>query len=392
VGIRRCASATALLWAPRSLAELEAGKSACSLELYSAFDKASVTIGSAAVPLEIDLTAYRAYTLNQSTIWALGPLQFLLPEKHMRSRLILSQPYVPGRVPVVFVHGTFSSPVTWAEMANSLTADPVLRSRYQFWSFIYSSGNPLAYSVGELRDALTATVKELDPEGKDPALHQMVIIGHSQGGLLTKGISIDSGDRLWRMVSTNRLEDVNISDADREQIRRLLFLRPLPFVTRVVFIATPHRGSYLSGGFARKWARRLVSLPSAMVSRGSDMLRLSTGSEAGKFFKGKMPTSMDSMSPKNPALLAMADIPVAPPIKVHSIIPVEGNGDYHQGRDGLVTYQSAHVDYAASEFIVRSFHSCLDQPATIEEVRRILHEHLNQLPAGASPPAGSTAR
>ena len=36
------------------------------------------------------------------------------------------------------------------------------------------------------------------------------------------------------------------------------------------------------------------------------------------------------------------------------------------------------MDYAQSEFIVRSYHSCLDQPATIEEVRRILRLHLAQ--------------
>jgi hypothetical protein len=75
----------------------------------------------------------------------------------------------------------------------------------------------------------------------------------------------------------------------------------------------------------------------------------------------------------------MAEIPVVPEIKAHSIIAVQGEGDYHKGRDGLVAYQSAHVDYAQSEFIVRSFHSCLDQPATIEEVRRILHQHLEEL-------------
>ena len=93
---------------------------------------------------------------------------------------------------------------------------------------------------------------------------------------------------------------------------------------RVVFIATPHRGSYLSGGFARRLAQRLVSLPGALVSRGKDMLRLTEGSDAGKFFRGKMPTSLDGMSPKNPGLLAMADIPVVPAVKAHSIIPVDG--------------------------------------------------------------------
>ena len=91
------------------------------------------------------------------------------------------------------------------------------------------------------------------------------------------------------------------------------------------------------------------------------------GSEAEKFLDGKMPTSLDGMSPKNPGLLALAEIPVLPPIKSHSIISVEGDGDYHKGRDGLVSYASAHQDYTKSEFIVRSFHTCLNYPATIQE-------------------------
>ena len=108
------------------------------------------------------------------------------------------------------------------------------------------------------------------------------------------------------------------------------------------------------------------------------MLRLAEGSSGGKFLRGKMPTSLDGMSPKNPVLLVMAEIPVCR-LKAHSIVPVKGNGDYHEGRDGWSPIQSAHVDYVESEFIVNSKHSCLNQPATIEEVRRILHEHLRHL-------------
>ena len=261
-------------------------------------------------------------------------------------------------------------------MANTLTGDPVVLERYQLWSFLYGSGNPLVQSVAELRAALTAQVQLLDPAGTNAALHQMVVIGHSQGGLLTKGTAIDSGDRLWRVFSTNRFEDLKISDAQRADLRRLLFLEPLPFVQRVVFIATPHRGSYLAGSFTRRWAQRLVSLPGAMVSHRTNAMLLTQGSDSGKFFRGKMPTSLDGMSPKNPALLAMADLPVAPPVKSHSIVAVRGAGDYRRGKDGLVKYSSAHVDYADSEFVVRGFHTCLNDPATIEEVRRILHEHL----------------
>jgi len=95
-------------------------------------------------------------------------------------------------------------------------------------------------------------------------------------------------------------------------------------------------------------------------------------------------TSLDGMSPRNPILPVLAALPVAPGVKANSIIAVRGGGDFHRGRDGLVTYESAHVDYAESEHIVRSFHSCLSQPATIEEVRRILHEHLKSVPANVT--------
>ncbi len=379
-GFRPSSPATLFLRGPATLAEIAASNSVCPLELYSPIEDASVIIGGARVPLETDLTTYRAYALNQSAIWALGRLQFLAPAERIRSRLMLNQPYDPSRIPVVFVHGTFSSPVTWAEMANTLTADPVLRQRYQIWSFVYGSGNPLVQSITEFRAALSDEMQRLDPQGTNAALHQMVIIGHSQGGLLTKSTVVDTGDRLWRVFSTNRLEDLKIPVADREKLHRTLFLEPLPFVKRVVFIATPHRGSYLSGSFARRLAARFVSLPGNLVSRSKDVFQVMGGSDGGKFLQGRMPTSLDGMSPMNPGLLAMASIPVAPGITAHSIVAVDGDDQPPKGRDGVVEYISAHVDYAESELIVRSYHTCLDQPATIEEVRRILYQHLAQLP------------
>jgi pimeloyl-ACP methyl ester carboxylesterase len=254
-----------------------------------------------------------------------------------------------------------------------------LRRRYQVWGFVYGSGNPLPQSIADLRTALEAEVQRHDPAGTNAALRQMVVLGHSQGGLLAKGTAVDTGDQLWRMLSTNRLEDLKINDTERAEIRRLLFYKPLPFVKRVVFIATPHRGSYRASGFVRQLGQRLVSLPGELASRRKHLLSLSEGSQLGKFLHGKMTTSLDAMSPKNPSLRAVAEIPVAPTVKAHSIIPVVGDGDYHQGRDGIVSYQSAHVDYVESEFIVDSKHSCLNQPAVIEEVRRILHKHLDEL-------------
>src|SRR4029450_285990 len=92
--------------------------------------------------------------------------------------LVSATPYRPGLIPVVFVHGTASSIVRWMEMYNRLAADPELRSRFQFWFFQYDSGNPIALSSLRLREAVTTAVARLDPDGRDPALRQMILIGH----------------------------------------------------------------------------------------------------------------------------------------------------------------------------------------------------------------------
>src|SRR5215472_13086870 len=98
---------------------------------------------------------------------------------------------------------------------------------------MYNTGNPIAYSAMLLRDALTNTVKDLDPEGKDPGLKQMVVMGHSQGGLLTKMTAIDSGMTLWPF--TVPPEQLNVSAETRDLLTRALIFKPLPFVKRVIF-------------------------------------------------------------------------------------------------------------------------------------------------------------
>jgi len=388
--LSRCAPATAFLRIEGRLEDLGRKPCRASLELYSPFTTKTTQFEDHTVPLETDTTAPLAYSLNQTFLWSLGNVQFLSGIERIPTGIYLTRPYQPGLVPVVFVHGTFSSPVWWAEMANTLLADPVLGEHCQFWFFIYNSGNPVVYSAVRLREALTARIKELDPDGHDPALQQMVVIGHSQGGLLTKLTATDTGDRLWRAINTNRLETINLSQAQQDFVRKYFYYERLPFVSEVVFISTPHRGSYLAGNFARNLARKFVTLPKQLLDQGRELVGLKEKLGLPKNLKG-MPTSLDSMSPNNPVLLALADIPTAPGVKAHSIISVEGDGDYHQGKDGLVSYSSAHVDYAESEFIVRSFHSCLSNPATIEEVRRILREHIASLPPAVFAPPPSTS-
>ena len=81
--------------------------------------------------------------------------------------LSLLQPYQRGKIPVVFVHGLWANPWSWSRMIESLEADPALRDRYQFWTFGYSTGDPIPYSAVLLRRDLDEVRRKFDPDGTD---------------------------------------------------------------------------------------------------------------------------------------------------------------------------------------------------------------------------------
>jgi len=371
---------TAFLRVEGSLADWSAGRLRASLEVHPGFLHNEVEIVGRKVPLEIDATAPLAYALNDAAVWKLGRRQFFSSREIVKSGIYRFQPYQRGAIPVVLVHGTFSSPVYWAEMWNTLASDPVLSRRCQFWFFIYNSGNPVVWSAANLREALTDAVNRLDPEGRDPALRQIVVVGHSQGGLLAKLTVTRTDDKLWRLVSDKNLEDLQISEDLRAQLRRAVFVEPVPCVKRVVFVATPHRGSYRATDFARKLAGKLVSLPADLVREAGKLTSLVDPDRVPADLRRRLPTSLDGMSPKNPALLALAEMPPAPGLVCHSIIAVSGRRPLAEDNDGLVAYSSAHVTYAASEAVLHARHSCQSEPAAIEELRRILLQHLADQP------------
>ena len=373
---------TALLRIPAARRALVQGDPlASTLELHLAWDAESVSIGGEQVPLENEPTAAIALTFtgvpifNIETFGFLGRISGILKD---RPPLVSTTPYRPGLIPVVFVHGTASSIVRWAEMFNRLQAEPEIRSRYQFWFFQYDSGNPIALSALRLRDSLTAAVAQLDPDGKDPALRRMLLIGHSQGGLLVKMQGIDSGDRFWNAASRVPFDQVVLSDETRGLIGRALFVQPLPEVSRMVFICTPHRGSFVAGrNLIATLVRRFLNLPLALTGVAADIAR-----NPGAFAAGAIvPSAVDNMSPRNPFLRTLQEIPVATSIKAHSIIAVDGDGPVEDGDDGVVKYSSAHIEPVESELVVRWNHSSQGRPETIEEVRRILLLHAAQEPS-----------
>ena len=201
----------------------------------------------------------------------------------------------------------------------------------------------------------------------------MVVIGHSQGGRLTKLMAVNSGNRFWENVTTDPFETVEMAPETRELLRDAIFFQPVPTVERVVFIATPHRGSYQATGWVLNIIRRMVNLPGTLVSQFQDLLKGQTFSHLGM---SQLPTSVDNMSPGHPFLKALNELPIDSRIHAHSIIAVLGEGPITGKTDGVVAYESAHIEGVESEKIVRSGHSTQGHPETVEEVRRILIEHV----------------
>jgi hypothetical protein len=83
------------------------------------------------------------------------------------------------------------------------------------------------------------------------------------------------------------------------------------------------------------------------------------------------------MTPGNRFVKTLAQLPIVPGVKAYSIIPVKGGPPPQGQNDGVVEYNSAHIDGVESELVVyHQSHSTQDNPHAIEEVRRILLEHL----------------
>lgn len=383
---------TVLLRLEQARASLARGMVRGRVEVYAADQVSTVTVDGREQRLESDPTAALAYQLEGSPLYGLEIAAFMaggifrgaMPNDRAQDGLFMMHPYRSGKIPVVLVHGTLSSPVRWAELVNELEGDPKLRERFQIWLFMYDSGNPIGYSAGRLRSALTNTVNELDPQRHDPALQHMVVIGHSQGGLLTKMTAIDSGTRFWDRISDKPFDRIQVDPETRALLQRSIFYTPLPFVDRVVFMATPHHGALLAMGGIGAIATRLVTVPFGLFGRVADAATLSGDRKLLAVLR-RPPTAIDNMNPDNPGLQVLQTIQVDPRIKAHSIIAVESDGPKEQGNDGVVAYRSAHIPEAVSELVVRHDHSVQSTPEAIEEVRRILMEHAAASAASGRP-------
>jgi len=348
------------------------------LDLANPIEIAAVNINGVKPHLAADLTAPLLDAIEGTPRANL--MGFLQPfaSGATRPHLEMLEPHQPGRIPVVFVHGLASDEGTWFDMINELRAWPEFHRRFEPWVFHYPTGTAFLQSSAILRSQLRAAVRQCDPEGRDPALRQIVLVGHSLGGLHAKLQVVASGGRIWNAVATVPLDQMRMPSQVREWVRPAYFFEPLPFVTRVVCIATPHRGSLIASLGVGRLAALSVRAPPEMQRIHDQVVRANPGGFRPDFER-RVPTTIDMLEPDSAVLSAIGSL--RPPcwVSVHSVVGV-GHASLTGGRDDcVVSAESAHTIGAISEIDVPAKHTKVHHhPMTIAEVRRILTQHLGE--------------
>jgi len=345
-----------------------------TLELLNSRRLRHVQMGGQTKRLARDLSAPLVYRLSTDprNYWQ----EFLRPDSGLsEGQLQMLEPYQPGKIPVVFIHGLLSDPYTWSQMVNELLARPGFVERFQIWVYNYPSGKAFISSATKLRSDLAMLRQCLDPERKDPALSETVLVGHSLGGLLAKLQVTASHDELWKSVANQSLDELNVPEQFREELRQYFYFDPSPDVKRVVFMGTPHRGSAYAKRCVGRLTSKLVRRPLRERTRHQRMIACNPG-VFSKEVRDRIPTSIDLLDPDSQLLQAINTLQVGPDVRLHSII-----GDYCWrigfGRSDLVVpVESAKESSAVSELVIKAKHKNVNKDlVVVRELLCILQKH-----------------
>ncbi len=368
------ASATAVVVPGGGLVGAAWRHSTSTLSLVDPFLTQTATTGGAARPLAYDRSTPLAVqvadrNLRVLELTGLFSSQF---KNGVDGGLYMLRPYEPGKIPIVLVHGLVSSPRSWAQTINELRNDPAVAARYQIWVFLYPTGQPIPRSAAQLR-GIDSSARGARPGATRPALDRMVLVGHSMGGILSKMMVQDSGRHLWDAAIRVAPDRLRASDSIRANLNDMLIFKPLPFVGRVVFIATPHRGSRLANDLLGRVVSGLVRRPDDQSAAIAEVEELNGPNVITRELRGRTLNSVGNLRTDSPVLEALDRIPIHQSVPVHSIIPLVGAdaGD----SDAVVAYSSSHMPGSESEMILEGTHFSQQKPEVTAELKRILHVH-----------------
>lgn len=198
-----------------------------------------------------------------------------------------------------------------------------------------------------------------------------------------------------------------LKQAYQEEFNNRFVLQSLPQVDTAVFISAPLRGT----DYAERWftllARRIIRLP-------LDLTQAFTGTVIN-VFDGKDNSNEDALknnglgslyldngasqlSDRSAFMTLTKDIRINPKVRHYSIMGDQKGvlgGDMSKLAthpeladklsDGIVPYKSSHLDTAYRELVLTGGHGIHESPKTVQELRKILYEHLQKHTAPPTP-------
>ncbi len=372
---------TALLEFPEKKGELPV------MRLIPRHRRETADIGAMRYPLAGDFSAPLEVYWDLTRVREDRILGLLQPQQLRDvSGLSCIEAYHPGRIPVILTHGLMSSAGTFDNLVNRLLSDPEIRQNYQFWYFNYPTGVAWTITAAKYREALAEVRRTVDPRCRNKNWDNMVVIGHSMGGLITH---YSQCVEPWLMLKDNpvlpqrdqryldaRYVDEAIPVPAYDALRKDYFFRPVQ-AGMVVYMATPHRGAPLARYRIVTALTKLVRLPETILDEAFNLATLQQDSvlfnpEAiTSWFTSVGQLAPDSYSIQGLQRLAVRKVPT------HSIIGNDGDTDTPLpcSSDGVVPYWSSHINWG-TETVVPASHSVQDVPETVEDLARVLKEHL----------------
>ena len=385
-----------------------------NIYLFNPYQHQYIDILGKNYPLAANFSAGYSQWLDENHLSQAGITNMLKKQDMMLPELFMLEPYNPNKKVVIMVHGLASSPATWLNLTNNLLADPVLRQHYQVWQIFYATNLPMLENRYQIQSLIEAAYHFSDPDGKNPASKNSVLIGHSMGGVISR-MMVSNDNLLGKLdtlnISSNSTNNNHPSQTTIEQAQKLLkqnyhielnnrfVLQSLPQVDTAVFISSPFRGT----DYAERWftllARRIIRLPISLTKNIVAM----AGSDDEKTLKHDnfaalyLQNGASQLSDRSAFMQLTANIEIDKNVHYYNIMGNHAkkssnptNQDINSLTtlekmrmtnlsDGIVPYKSSHLDGAVREIILKGNHSLHENPQTVKELRKILHEHLNNL-------------
>lgn len=306
----------------------------------------------------------------------------LRPADHLDlSGLYLLRPYQRDKIPVVFIHGLKSTPATWLRVVSMVFEDPQLRNVFQPLVYYYPTGLPIFFNVLDFKKRLENFVSRCGCTNIPPSMKEMVLVGHSMGGILANAQIRTSDEKLTDYVFNELSSKQDISKQEYEYLSDICQFKANPNIKRVIFVCTPHRGTYRAGS----WIARIVAALVKQEPGRIDKIIDAGGNRGFQYSKnvpleapllGKLSNGIEELQVGSTILKSIRNWPIQENVHFHSIIGNRGiNDSLKNSNDGWVPYWSAHLDGADSELIVPASHAATNHKDTVKEIRRILSLH-----------------